>query len=135
MAFNIIENPDDSELYKAFVDEVNRKELSMKEIMEKLGLNTIKKQELHRRAKANGDVPVGRYCRRQVKNYFYHRHHQMWCVRKVINHFDTYFGEYPTEEMAKRVTELLHECNWDKRELPRIQMEVWSEFNDLQNKG
>ena len=51
----------------------------------------------------------------------------MWCVRKVINHYDTYFGEYPTEEMAKRVTELLNECNWDKRELPRIQMEVWSE--------
>lgn len=121
-------DPSDQKLYDAFVEEVNRKELSMKEIMEKLGLNTLKKAEIHQLAKMNGDVPVGRYCRKQVKNYFWHRHHRMWCVRKVINHYDTYFGEYPTEEMAKRVTELLDECNWDKEELPRIQMEVWSQY-------
>jgi hypothetical protein len=122
-------NNTDDELYKSFVEEVNRKELSMKEIMEKLELTPAKKKELHYRAKKEGKVPAGRYCRKQVKNYFYNRYHKMWCVRKVVNHFDTYFGEYPTEEMAKRVTELLHECNWNKEELPRIQMKVWREFD------
>ena len=37
MEYNIIENPSDQELYDAFVEEVNKKELSMKEIMDKLG--------------------------------------------------------------------------------------------------
>ena len=51
MEYNIIENPSDQELYDAFVEEVNKKELSMKEIMDKLGLNTLKKAELHQLAK------------------------------------------------------------------------------------
>lgn len=130
MTFDLTET-EDAKLYNAFVEEVNRKELSMKEIMEKLDLNPIRKRELHQRAKINGDVPAGRYCRKQVKNYGYNKYHKMWFVRKVINHFDTYFGEYPTEEMAKRVVELLHECNWDKEQLPRIQMQVWREADGL----
>lgn len=122
----------DDELYYAFVDEVNRKELLMKDIVAKLGISLNLKHKFYKRAKNEGLIPEGRYTTKKVKNYYYHKPHDAYVVRKVVRNEDTYFGEYPTEDMAKRAVELLEENNWDKTKLLGIRRRVWSEYQ-IQN--
>ena len=110
--------------YYRFIDEVNRRELPMKEIMERLGIDSYTKQKYLTKGKEEGLIPNEKYTCRKVKNYYYHAKHQKWVVRKVVRGTDTYFGEYETEEMARRVVELLTENNWDKSVLRAIQKRV-----------
>lgn len=58
-----------------------------------------------------------------IKNY-YHDRKTGFEVKKRINGKDYYFGNYPTEQQAKKAVELLRECNWDKSKLPSIKKQV-----------
>lgn len=57
-------------------------------------------------------------------NCYYDKRHDTYGVRKMIDHKDFYFGQYPSWEMAQAVIDKLIEYEWDKNALPRIHAEL-----------
>ena len=42
----------------------------------------------------------------------------------IVNRYPTYYGSYPSRELAEKVVKELHKCDWDKSQMPRINKRV-----------
>lgn len=86
-------------------------ELSNKEIRDKYGLTWKEFRELSEEVKS--DFGLSRRPRKQVKGKFYYKTNTGFIIQKRVNGVTTYFGQAPTEELAKKCVELCKKHHWD----------------------
>ena len=63
------------------------------------------------------------------KYYYYNKTSKRWTVERIINGKRRYFGTMISEDRAKYVVEQLNKCNWDMKQVPRINAEMHHKFD------
>ena len=118
--FNIIEGDD---LFESVHDEflqLYNNGTSMNKIMQKLGLTKSQYQNFKIRLKRRNEITLRNpnagkkkqkyHSHKNPKNYYFNRGSRRWYVM----YRGRYYGCVFTEPQAKRLVELLRECDWDK---------------------
>ena len=137
MNFNIIEGePEDYwDDYEEFIELYNANELRVTEIRDKLQLSQNKYRRYREHAfkenrlefdKRNPNIRKqrGRRPMKKLHPKYYYKEGKQYYVRKRVNGEFVYYGAYASQGIAEEVVKKLKECNWNKKELSRIQKEL-----------
>lgn len=137
MNFNIIEgDPKDYwDNYEEFIRLYNANELKVTEIKKQLNLTDSEYRRYRRHALKENRLDIdtrnpnykslmGRPKNQKHEPKNYTRSGGRFYVYKNIDGEKILFGGYPSEDIAKQIVVKLKECNWDKKQLPKIQKEV-----------
>jgi len=134
VTYNIIENSKEIPIteYEEFINLYNNPNISVKEIYKKLGWTTKKYCRLRKKALKEKRIherqPRNRKPRekpkRKITNYTYNHHSRKFLVRKGKNYKMIHYGCYDTREQAEKIVEELRKCNWDKKQLKKIEKKV-----------
>ena len=139
MNFNIINGNDDYlELADQFTEYYNNPKISVVEIKEKLKLNKNTYRKLLKYCKEQGMVKArykyNKWDKRKNQkleplNYTksINNGYTYWLVDKHINGKRKHFASFKHKKQAKRMVELLKECNWDYTKRYELKEQVLNE--------
>ena len=137
MNFNIIDGNDDYlDLTPDFIELYNNPEITVRKIQEKLNINLgtyrklrrhciennyINKRKAHRPKKRTYKTNPKYYCHTVQKGIEYYH------VQRRLNGEMVHFANFKKAKHAKRMVELLTECNWDKSRAKELKEVVLNE--------
>ena len=123
--------------YEEFIRLYNSNELRIKDIKKQLNLSVGKYRDYREKAieenRLDFDTRKPQYykkkqnkpLRAETAKHYHKCSKGGYTVSKSMNNREVYFGHYPTEDIAKQIVAKLKRVDWDKRELSRIQSEVF----------
>ena len=137
MNFNIVDgNRDYMDLLPKFVELYNNPEIRTKKILSQLSIGIPEYRKLRREAVSEGLITLRKQSRKKKKtcrtNPKYYSHHvtkgiEYYHVQKHINGKLTHFATFKDARHAKRMVELLKECDWDKSMVEVLKERVLNE--------
>lgn len=130
MNFNIIENSQPSflERYDEFISLYNNPNISVREIVKRLGWNTTQLKKARKKGLDEGVIQkrysTPRYSKKCIRNgnrfKYYSKYYGRFKVCKHHNGKYVYYGIYDSVKVAERMVMELEKVDWDKSKLDEI---------------